>query len=406
MSYKVLYISGSFGLGHVNRDLAIAHEMRRICPEVKIYWLAGSPACEVLGAAGEVFAPEQSAYRGETELADSTSHNGELSLTAYVFRAMLSWMHNAHVSAVAASRGGYNVIVGDETYEILIANLFGFYRLPPIPFIVLYDFLGMDVVSNNVFEKLGAWIINLLWTNAWRVTTRRRNAAVFIGEREDVADRSFGWLLSNRRQIADKTIEFVGYAFPFNKKDIPPRDVLRRELGYGKEPLVICTVGGTSVGRDLLELCGQAFPLVTARVHDVHLVLVAGPRIDPISLDVPKGIDCRGMVPSLWKHLAVCDLAVLQGGGMSTLEAEVLRVPFLFFPVENQAEQQVTVANRLTRHKAGVRMSIADTSPQQLADAIVANLGVKVTYPEIPADGTLLAARRILERAEIIDTNN
>ena len=48
---------------------------------------------------------------------------------------------------------------------------------------------------------------------------------------------------------------------------------------------------------------------------------------------------------------------------MSTLEAEVLRVPFLFFPVENQAEQQVTVANRLARHKAGVRMSIADTSP-------------------------------------------
>jgi UDP:flavonoid glycosyltransferase YjiC (YdhE family) len=178
---------------------------------------------------------------------------------------------------------------------------------------------------------------------------------------------------------------------------------LRRELGYGKEPLVICTVGGTSVGRDLLELCGQTFPLVAARVPGVHLILVAGPRIDPKSLAVPKEIDCRGMVPGLWRYLAACDLAVLQGGGMSTLEAEVLRVPFLFFPVENQAEQQVTVANRLARHKAGVRMSIADTSPQQLADAIVANLGVQVTYPEIPADGTHLAARRILERAGISD---
>ena len=405
MSYKVLYISGSFGLGHVNRDLAIANEMRRICPEIEIHWLAGSPACEVLEAAGEAFAPEQAAYRGETELADSTSHNGQLSLTAYVFRAMISWMHNAHVSAIAASRGGYNVIVGDETYEILIANLLGFYKLPPIPFIVLYDFLGMDVVSKNVFEKLGAWMINLLWSNAWRVTTRGHNAAIFIGEREDVADRSFGWLLSNRRQIADKTIEFVGYAFPFDKKDIPPRDDLRRELGYGKEPLVICTIGGTSVGRNLLELCGQAFPLVAARVPGVHLVLVAGPRIDPKSLAVPKEIDCRGMVPGLWRHLAACDLAVLQGGGMSTLEAEVLRVPFLFFPVENQAEQQVTVANRLARHKAGVHMSIADTSPQQLAEAIVANLGVQVTYPEIPADGTRLAARRILERAGISDFN-
>ncbi len=143
MNYKVLYISGSFGLGHVNRDLAIANEMRRIYPEIEIYWLAGSPACEVLEAAGEAFAPEQAAYQGETELADSTSHNGQLSLTAYVFRAMISWMHNAHVSAIASSRGKYDIIVGDETYEILIANLLGFYKLPPVPFIVLYDFLGI-----------------------------------------------------------------------------------------------------------------------------------------------------------------------------------------------------------------------------------------------------------------------
>jgi hypothetical protein len=81
-------------------------------------------------------------------------------------------------------------------------------------------------------------------------------------------------------------------------------------------------------------------------------------------------------------------------------------VPFLFFPVENQAEQEITIANRLARHGAGVRMSIAETSPQQLADSIVANLGIQVSYPEIPADGTHLAAQRILERAGIIDVDS
>jgi UDP:flavonoid glycosyltransferase YjiC (YdhE family) len=403
MSCRVLYISGSFGLGHVTRDLAIAKEMRRICPEVEIFWMAGSPACEVLAAAGEALAPEQAKYRGDTELAESASHNGRLSITTYVFRAMIAWLHNAQISQIAASRGGYDVIVGDETYEILITNLFGLYKLPPIPFIVMYDFLGVDVTSGNVFEKLGAWMINLLWSNAWRVTSRGQNAALFIGELEDVANRSFGWLLPNRRQNAEKYIEFVGYSLPFDMKDIPPGDVLKQELGYGKEPLVICTVGGTSVGRDLLELCGQAFPLIAARVPGVDVVLVAGPWINPKSLSVPKEIDCRGMVPRLWRHLAACDLAVLQGGGMTTLEVEALRVPFLFFPVENQAEQEITIANRLARHRAGVRMSIADTSPHQLADAIVANLGAQVSYPEIPADGARLAATRILERAGIRD---
>jgi hypothetical protein len=52
MSCKVLYVSGWLGLGHVIRDLAIAAEMRRMCPEVDIAWIAGSPASEVLAEAG------------------------------------------------------------------------------------------------------------------------------------------------------------------------------------------------------------------------------------------------------------------------------------------------------------------------------------------------------------------
>lgn len=79
------------------------------------------------------------------------------------------------------------------------------------------------------------------------------------------------------------------------------------------------------------------------------MILVAGPRIDPNALDVPQGVERRGMVPQLWRHMAACDLAVVQGGGTTTLEPEALRVPFLFFPVEHQSEQEITVAGRLAR---------------------------------------------------------
>lgn len=37
---KALFISGSFGLGHVVRDLAIARELRRENPDIEISWLA------------------------------------------------------------------------------------------------------------------------------------------------------------------------------------------------------------------------------------------------------------------------------------------------------------------------------------------------------------------------------
>ena len=46
-------------------------------------------------------------------------------------------------------------------------------------------------------------------------------------------------------------------------------------------------------------------------------------------------------------------------------------------------------------------MQVSCTSPQGLADAIVANLGVEVSYPEIPLEGVRLAVRRVLKRAGI-----
>lgn len=43
-SLRILYISGSIGLGHANRDLAIARELRNQNPSAEIMWLAGEPA--------------------------------------------------------------------------------------------------------------------------------------------------------------------------------------------------------------------------------------------------------------------------------------------------------------------------------------------------------------------------
>jgi hypothetical protein len=51
-------------------------------------WIAGSPASDVLEAAGERLVPEQVKYRGETDLAEAVARNGHLNLTAYVYHAL------------------------------------------------------------------------------------------------------------------------------------------------------------------------------------------------------------------------------------------------------------------------------------------------------------------------------
>ncbi len=404
---RMLYVSGSIGLGHVTRDLAIARELRALEPRVELHWLAGPPASDVLRDGGEILVPECASYRCETDHAEAASHSGHLSLTKYVYRALGCWLHNARVLGDAAKRGQFDVIIGNETYEVVVAYVFGMNVLPAdVPFIMMYDFYGMDVTTHSLLERLGAWGLNFIWAQERRVTARRNNAAIFFGEPEDVANKPFGFFLPNRRRYAQKHVEFVGYPLGFDLEIIRDRSVLRAALGYGPEPLVICTVGGTAVGRSLLELCGRAYPLAVQRLPDLRMVLVCGPRIDPTKLEIPQGPERHGMVPDLYKHLAICDLAVVQGGGTTTLELTALRRPFLFFPIEGQSEQEVTVANRLKRHGAGVRMNQGDMNPSSLSDAIVENIGHEITYAPIPANGTRRAAEIILERVSTVSQQN
>ena len=395
---RVLFVSGSFGLGHVTRDLAVVRELRRKESDIEVEWLSSSPATQVLSQAGETLVPECYEYRSETDTADSVGTRGRLNLTAYVYRALGKWIHNARVIGHAGCRGGFDLIVGDETYEVVVAYVLGLKLMPDVPYVMMYDFWGVDTRTSSLFEMLGAWGLNLIWRQQHRVTGRGDNAALFIGEPSDIADRRFGLFLPNRRRYADGQVIFLGYILTFSPAMLPPKGRLRAELGYGPGPLVICTVGGTLVGRELLERCGRAYPLASARLPGLRLILVCGPRIDPGRLEVPPGVEKRGLVPDLYRHFAAADLVVTQGGGTTTLELTTLRVPFLFFPVKGQAEQELTIANRLARHKAGVRMSLAETTPTSLASAIAKHIRSHLSYPPIPCDGAGRAADIILER--------
>jgi len=400
---RILYVSGSLGLGHVTRDLAIARELRALEPGVELHWLAASPASDFLAVKGETLVPEGASYRCETDLAEKTAGSDHaLSLTAYVYRALGAWFHNAKVIGRAARRGGFNAIVGNETYEVIVSSVLGKNVLPNgVPYIMMWDFYGMEVTSRNLLEKLGAWGLNLIWSQERRITGQPGNASIFIGEPEDVPDRRFGLFLPNRRRYAEKHTHFVGYALSFDPATLLDRTNLRKELGYGPEPLVVCTIGGTAVGRPLLELCGRAFPEAAKKIPGLRMVLVCGPRIDPALLDVPPGAERQGLVPDLYKHLAVSDLAIVQGGGTTTLEITALRRPFFFFPIAGQSEQEVTIAGRLARHKAGIRMDLGSMTPAELAEAIVANIGRSVSTAPVPVEGARRAAEIILERARL-----
>ena len=78
---EVLFISGSIGLGHVTRIMAIAAALRQLCPDLNLRWLAADPAKQVLKAEGEPLVPEAEAYLGESDLAEDLASGFSLRMT-------------------------------------------------------------------------------------------------------------------------------------------------------------------------------------------------------------------------------------------------------------------------------------------------------------------------------------
>jgi UDP-N-acetylglucosamine:LPS N-acetylglucosamine transferase len=388
-------VSGSIGLGHVTRDLAIAGQLRKQYPEVELLWLASHPATIPLKEAGEKLLPEADKYGDVNIPAESASKGFGMNLLKYASHTRREWARNVKIFRQITKKEKFDLVIGDETYEIGIALAMKLVRLE-VPFVMIFDFFGLDSVTENPIEKLEVYTWNWIWAKTDRkLLSGRNNLALFAGELEDVPDTRPGLFLPNRRDHAKKYYKFTGYILPFEPADYADKTRVRERLGYGKEPLVVCSIGGTSIGRGLLELCGQAYPIIRQRVPNLHMALICGPRIPVDSVKVPSGIEVKEYVPVLYEHFAASDLAIVQGGGTATLELTALRRPFLYFPLADHCEQQIHVAGRLARHKAGVKMVYSRTTPEILAERVIANLGKNVDYPPIAVQGAHKAAQLI-----------
>ena len=79
------------------------------------------------------------------------------------------------------------------------------------------------------------------------------------------------------------------------------------------------------------------------------------------------------------------------------MELTAAGTPFLYFPLKNHFEQNFHVAHRLDRYRAGRRMDYDTSTPEIIADAMVAALRSPVSYAPVEADGAGRAARMLAE---------
>ena len=396
---RALFVSSPIGLGHSQRDVAIARALREKVPDLEIDWLAQDPVTRVLEAAGERIHPASALLASETRHIESESAEHDLHVFQTWRRMDEIMVANFMLFHDVASDGGYDLWIGDEAWEVdyfLHENP----ELKTAPYAWLTDFVGwLPMPEAGPAEAVLTADYNADMIEQIARYPRIRDRSLFVGEPPDIVPDTFGPGLPAIRDWTTANYDFPGYVLPFGADAFANRDAIRAELGYRPdERVAIATVGGTSVGTSLLRRIVAAYPAAKRAAPDLRMIVVCGPRIDPADVPTAEGLEVRRYVHDLYRHLAVADLAIVQGGLSTTMELTANRVPFIYVPLRRHFEQQFHVRHRLDRYGAGCHMTYDEAAdPDALAAAIVAELGRVTRYRPIAPGAAERAASALAE---------
>jgi pimeloyl-ACP methyl ester carboxylesterase/predicted glycosyltransferase len=395
-SKRALYISSPIGLGHAWRDLAIVQELRRLQPGLTVDWLAQDPVTRVLEAAGERIHSASRHLANESRHIEAESDGHRLHAFEAIRRMDEILLANFMVFHEVTRSEQYDLWIGDEAWEVdyfLHENP----ELKSAPYCWLTDFVGwLPMPASGERDARLTADYNAEMIEQIARFPHVRDRSIFIGEPDDVVPDSFGPGLPLIRDWVGEQFQFSGYVTPAARQ--VDRAAIRAELGYAEDERVcIVAVGGSGVGIDLLQRVLASYSAAKTRIPALRMVVVCGPRIDPSSLSAPEGVEVQQYVHELYRHLAVCDVAVVQGGLTTSMELVAAKTPFLYFPLRDHFEQNFHVRHRLTRYGANRCLDIDTADPDTIAEAIAAALSEPVEYQDVAPGGATRAAELIAE---------
>lgn len=395
---KAIYLSSPIGLGHAQRDVAIAKELKALRPDLEIEWLAQHPVTSVLEAEGEVIHPASASLASESAHIASESAGHDLHCFQALRRMDEILVANFMIFQEVLEEGLHDLVIGDEAWDVD----YHWHENPELKRgdnVWLTDFVGfLPMPSGGDHEAYLTADYNAEMIEHVARFPRIRDRSIFVGNPDDIVPETFGPGLPKIRDWTEKNFDFSGYITGFTPPGPDEAAEWRDEFGYEPdEKVCIVTVGGSGVGSDLLHSVITAYPMAKKLVPELRMIAVAGPRIDPKSLPSHEGLEVRGYVERLYRHLAVCDLGVVQGGLTTTMELAAAKRPFLYFPLRNHFEQNYHVRFRLDRYGAGQYMDYDKTDPDGIAATIAKHVLRPVEYRDVESEGAARAAAMIAE---------
>ena len=189
---RALWISSPIGLGHVQRDLAIARAVRKRVPDLEIHWWAQPPVTDVLAEAGETIHPASTELASESAHWESEAADHDLP-AFYAFRRMDEiFCANYLLFDDVVRDSSYDLWVGDECWEIdYFLHENPERKIAPYVFMTdVIGFLPTDPGDSREAELCADY-------NADSIEKRERfphlrDLSMFIGSFDELPDRSFG----------------------------------------------------------------------------------------------------------------------------------------------------------------------------------------------------------------------
>jgi pimeloyl-ACP methyl ester carboxylesterase/predicted glycosyltransferase len=395
---RALYISSPIGLGHAQRDVAIADELRKLHPDLEIDWLAQHPVTTVLQARGEHIHPASRFLANESGHIESESTEHDLHCFQAIRRMDEILLSNFMVFHDLVRDEPYDLWIGDEAWE-LDYYLHENPEQKHVPYVWLTDFVGwLPMPDGGEQEAVLTADYNAEMIEHIARYPRLRDRAIFVGNESDIVPELFGPDLPLIRDWTREHYSFPGYVTGFDPSDFANRARLRHELAYREdEQVCIVTVGGSGVGGHLLRRVIAAFPEAKRQVPGLRMIVVTGPRIDPATLPHHEGLEIRGYVHELYRHLAACDLAIVQGGLTTCMELTATQRPFLYVPLRHHFEQNFHVRHRLNQYRAGHMIDFNLATPETISEMIIREIGRQVDYRPVERDGASRVATLVAE---------
>jgi predicted glycosyltransferase len=363
---RVLFYShDGYGLGHIQRTLAIAASLARHRPQVSMLALTTA-----IRADSHRLPPSFDYVRIPSNSAQNVLHPGGIRSANSDSSKRILAIREAVIGATASAYRPQMMIVDDmpagRNRELVRALSLLRHAVSDVELVLTLK----DIIDDPA--KLRAY-----WqtSGAYQLVEETYDRVLVFGDRrigDPVTDLEFP------PSVAAKTT-FCGYIY--DPTDTGGAESVQARLGLSgiDRPLIVVTVGGGADGAPIVRayleaLRGRLLPPVASFVTTGPLL--AGERrdeLDRLAAGLPD-LTIVPYAPDLRAYLEAADLVVSMGGYNTICEVVGLGKRALIVPRERWHEQVIR-AERLAEYGVISVLRLRDLSPESLARAIASLLG-------------------------------